>query len=274
MIGKYWYNERYNALARSRLDAREHSGHQCSRAKGLFYGRRWKSFPLLRRWQPVQNRFDFISTEQELCNITGSTRMRSNGNKLLRRTGTWQGRTGTQQERTVGTCSPGAERWGAVWVYQWSFQESCLPPTLWLPVPVPSVPQQGWPSAPHSPALPRSRSCWSGPASGATSVGTAGPPSFPLLRSCVSRSLRGTVSSLALTAALSSKHPAQPGFLGTHTEPVAQGSSSPRASLQQEGALLQQPLLLCAQPGLDLEEMAAPQIQFEEIARAWLNQVT
>lgn len=47
-----------------------------------------------------------------------------------------------------------------------------------------------------------------------------------------------------------------------------EGSSRPQGSHHQESALLQQPLLLCAQPSPDLEEMAAPQTQFEEIARA------
>lgn len=48
---------------------------------------------------------------------------------------------------------------------------------------------------------------------------------------------------------------------------VAEGSSRPQASHQER--TLQQPLLLCAHPrdSPDLEEMAAPQIQFEEYRR-------
>lgn len=46
VVGKCWYCEWYSALAGSRLDARERSGHQSSR---VFYGRRWKSLSLLRR---------------------------------------------------------------------------------------------------------------------------------------------------------------------------------------------------------------------------------
>lgn len=57
--------------------------------------------------------------------------------------------------------------------------------TLGLSVPVPVTPQQGWPSALHSPAPPSHGSCWAGPSSRATCMRMAEPAILPLLRTCL-----------------------------------------------------------------------------------------
>lgn len=148
------------------------------------------------------NRFDFIRAEWELCKIarsTGvrSTGVRSRGNNLLRRTWRWQGRTGTHQRRTVGTGRPGAERWGAAWVYQWSYWESCLPP----PCGSQSLSHQC-----HSRVGLQLHTALLCPGSGSTDLGQPAEPSAwgqqnhpaaQFLRSCLSRTLRGAVSSLS-----------------------------------------------------------------------------
>lgn len=105
--------------------------------------------------------------------------------------------TGTQQERTVRTCPPGADSggWQSVPV---EILINLPTPTLWLPVPVPSVPQQGWSSAPHSPALPRVRSC------------------------C----LRGAASSLSLHSCSLHRVPSSAWLPGHSLAPMAEGSSS------------------------------------------------
>lgn len=117
--------------------------------------------------------------------------------------------TGTQQERTVRTCPPGADSggWQSVPV---EILINLPTPTLWLPVPVPSVPQQGWSSAPHSPALPRVRSC------------------------C----LRGAASSLSLHSCSLHRVPSSAWLPGHSLAPMAEGVQQPQASHQQS-ALLQ-----------------------------------
>lgn len=142
----------------------------------------------------MQNRFDFISTEQELCKITGSTGVRSNGNKLLRSTWLWQG----PSRRGLWGHVPQVQECGAGWVYQWRYQESCLPP----PCGCQSLSHQC-----HSRAglqLHRALLC---PGSGPAASGEL-PAPFPC------------------TAAVFTKYPAQPGFLGTHWHPWQRGPAA------------------------------------------------
>lgn len=163
------------------------------------------------------NRFDFLSVEWELWKITGSTGTRSKGNKLLRRTWMWQGRTGMQQEGAVGTCPPGAERWEAAWAYPWSYRESCLPP----PCGCQSLSHQC-----HSRVGLQLHTALLCPGSGPTDLGQPAEPwawdqqNHPASH-CSGAACAGASGELSAhfpcTAALSTEYLGHPGFLGTNT---------------------------------------------------------